>query len=302
MKIGFILPMGESPTIGRPPSYSEIHSLARQAEESGFDSVWVYDHLLYRFPDHDTMGVWECWSILSALAQATERVELGTLVMPVSWRNPALLAKMAATVDEVSNGRLILGLGTGFHQPEFEAFGYPYDHLASRFEEGIQIIRALLKDGKVDFQGEYFSAPKCEILPRGPRPEGPPILVASGGPRMLRLTAQYADAWNTAWVGGVSAIAERRANLEAACTEVGRDPKTLDMTVGVHCGYPVEGVEVDLEKVLTGTPEEVAAMFRAFEEAGVSHIICGALADVTYDYTTHVMTKIGEALRVYREG
>lgn len=301
MKIGFILPMGESSRIGRPPSYQEIRSLALQAEEAGFDSVWVYDHLLYRFPDHDSMGVWECWSMLAALADATERVEIGTLVMPVSWRNPALLAKMAATVDEISNGRLILGLGTGFHRPEFEAFGYPMDHLVSRFEEGIQIIRGLLKDGKVDFHGEYVSAPNCEILPRGPRPDGPPILVASAGARMLRLTAKYADAWNTAWVGNVEAIADRRAKLEEACAEVGRDPQTLDITVGVHCAWPFDGVEFDADKVLTGSPEEVAASLAAFEDAGVSHVICGALADVEHAYTSHVMANMGEALAILRQ-
>jgi alkanesulfonate monooxygenase SsuD/methylene tetrahydromethanopterin reductase-like flavin-dependent oxidoreductase (luciferase family) len=207
---------------------------------------------------------------------------------------------MAATVDEISNGRLILGLGTGFHQPEFEAFGYPFDHRADRFEEAMQIITALLRDGKVDFHGEYFSAPNCEIRPRGPRPEGPPILVASGGPRMLRLTAQYADAWNTAWFGPVEGIAERRANMEQACEEVGRDPKTLDVTIGVHVAYPIPGIEFDPAKVLSGTPEEVAAGLRAYEEAGVSHIICGALADVTYDYASYVMAQVGEALQVYR--
>jgi len=292
--------MGESPSLGRPPSYQEIRSLALQAEEAGFDSVCVYDHLLYRFPDHDTMGVWECWSMLAAVAEATERAEIGTLVMPVSWRNPALLAKMATTVDEISNGRLILGLGTGFHQPEFDAFGYPYDHLVSRFEEGIQVIRALLKEGKVDFQGEYVNAPNCEIRPRGPRPDGPPILVASHRPRMLRLTAQYADAWNTAWVGNVDAIAERRANMEQACAEVGRDPKTLDVTVGVNCAWPFEGVEFDADTVLTGSPQEISAGLEAFESAGVSHVICGALADVEYAYTSHVMEKMGEALAAWR--
>jgi probable F420-dependent oxidoreductase len=302
MKIGFILPLGESDRLGRPPSFAEIHALARQAEDAGLDSIWVYDHLLYRFPERETMGVWECWSMLSALAQATERVELGTLVMPVSWRNPALLAKMAATVDEISGGRLILGLGTGFHQPEFDAFGYPFDHLASRFEEGIQVIRGLLKDGKVDFQGEYVSAPDCELTPRGPRPEGPPILVASRGERMLRLTAQYADQWNTAWFGPVEDAAARRADMVRACEAVGRDPATLEVTIGVHVATPMEGIEFDPAKVLTGTPEEVAAGLRAYAESGVSHVICGALAGMEFDYVTRVIALVGEALEMYRAG
>jgi alkanesulfonate monooxygenase SsuD/methylene tetrahydromethanopterin reductase-like flavin-dependent oxidoreductase (luciferase family) len=300
VKVGFIIPLGESDRIGRTPSYDEIRSLALQAESAGFDSVWVYDHLLYRFPERDTMGVWECWSMLTALADATERVELGTLVMPVSWRNPALLAKMAATVEEISKGRLILGLGTGFHQPEFDAFGYPYDHLAGRFEEGMHIITSLLREGKVDFHGQYFSAPNCEITPRGPRPEGPPILVASNGERMLRLTAKYADAWNTAWFGPVADAAERRARFAKACEDVGRDPATIETTIGVHCAVPMDGVEFNPEKVLTGTPEEIAAGLKAYDESGVSHVICGALADMTYEYATQVIAKVGEALPVYR--
>lgn len=304
MKIGFILPLGESEETGRPPSYKEVHSLATQAEGAGLDSVWVYDHLLYRFPERETVGVWECWSMLSALAQATERVELGTLVMPVSWRNPALLAKMATTVDEVSNGRLILGLGTGFHQPEFDAFGYPFDHLVDRFEEGMEIITSLVRTGKVDFNGKYFDAPNGEIRPRGPREEGIPILVASRGPRMLRLTAKYADSWNTAWHGTVDGSAGRREDLERACAEVGRDPKSIEITAGVHVGFPkeIEQSGVNPDATLSGTPEEIAEAFRGYEKAGVSHIICGALANMTYDYTSRVMAVVSEAVEIYRAG
>jgi probable F420-dependent oxidoreductase len=297
MKVGFIIPMGEDGETGQSPRYADIRALSLQAEEAGFDSVWVYDHLLYRFPERETMGVWECWSVLSALAEATERVEIGTLVMPVSWRNPALLAKMATTVDEISNGRLILGLGTGVHEPEFEAFGYPHDHLASRFEEGIQVIRTLLKEGKVDFRGKYVSAPECEIRPRGPRPEGPPILVASNGERMLRLTAQYADMWNTAWFGPVEDAAERRERFERACREAGRDPATIETTIGVHCAVPFEGVEFDPAKALTGSPEEIAAGLRAYVASGVSHVICGALASMRPEYVSRVIANVGEALK-----
>ncbi len=302
MKIGFILPLGESTTLGRATTYQEIRSLALQAEEAGLDSIWVYDHLLYRFPERETMGVWECWSMLSALADATSRVEIGTLVMPVSWRNPALLAKMAATVDEISGGRLILGLGTGFHEPEFEAFGYPFDHRVDRFEEGIEIITSLVRTGKVDFDGEYFSAPDCEITPRGPRPEGIPIHVACRGPRMMRLTARYADGWNTAWFGPVDGIAETRAAFEAACREEDRDPKDVEVTVGVHVAEPraLPDAEFDPAKVLTGSASEIAGAFRAYEAAGVSHLICGAMADMTHEYTTQVMAKVGEAVREMR--
>ena len=305
MKIGFILPLGEDADLGRPPTWREIRALGVQAEAGGLDSVWTYDHLLYRFPgDTKTRGVHECWSILSALANATERVELGTLVMPTSWRNPALLAKMAVTVDEISGGRLILGLGTGFHQPEFDAFGYPFDHRVDRFEEALQIICPLLRNGEVDFHGTYVSAPNAELAPRGPRPEGIPVLIACRGPRMLDLTARYADAWNTAWFGVVAGSESQRAEMDAACVAADRDPASLTVTVGVHVATPAEAASsetlVDPNRLLTGTPAEIAAAFRDYEAAGVDHLICGALAHTTYDYTTQVIDLVTEALALYR--
>jgi probable F420-dependent oxidoreductase len=300
MKIGFILPLGEDGDLGRPPIWTEIRDLALQAEDAGFDSVWVYDHLLYRFPDREaTVGVHECWSILSALAGVTTSVELGTLVMPTSWRNPALLAKMAATVDAITGGRLILGLGTGFHQPEFDAFGYPFDHRVDRFEEELQIIAGLLRNGTVDHHGAYHTIPNGELAPAPARRI--PILVASRGPRMLRLTARHADAWNTAWFGEAAASAASRAGMEAACAEVGRDPSTLEVTVGVQIATPEEaGDAPDPARVLTGTPEEIAAGFRAYEEAGVGHLICGALAHTTFEYTRDVIALTAQALTLRR--
>ncbi len=151
MKIGIVLPFAEDPDAGGMPSYATIRERALLAEAAGFDSIWLYDHLLFRFPDQPTVGIWEIWTVLSALAEATERVEIGTVVLCVPFRNPAILAKMADTLDEVSGGRLILGLGAGWNQPEFDAFGIPFDHRAARFEEALQIITPLLREGRVDF-------------------------------------------------------------------------------------------------------------------------------------------------------
>lgn len=281
MKIGAILPLGEDAARRYQAGYAELRGLALQAEEAGLDSVWVYDHLLYRWPDMPgyTQGIWECWTILSALCEATRRVELGMLVMCVPWRNPALLAKMAVTADEVSGGRVILGLGAGWHQPEFEAFGVPFDHLASRFEEGLKIIGPLLRDGVVDFTGRFYSAPNGALVPRGPRPGKPEILVASRGERMLRLTAEHADQWNTAWLGNPTIYRERWANMQAACHAVGRDPATLTITVGVTVVFD-QLIDVperlnDPAKALIGTPEQIAEGFRAWEAEGVHHLICG---------------------------
>ena len=150
MKVGWTVMLADYLGQGRTPRYKEIRDMARRAEAAGFDSVWLYDHLLYRMDGRATIGIWECWTILSALAEATERVELGTLVACNSFRNPALLAKMAITLDEVSNGRFILGLGAGWNKAEHDAFGMPFDRLVGRFEEALQIIRPLLKEGRVD--------------------------------------------------------------------------------------------------------------------------------------------------------
>ncbi len=299
MKVGVVLPLGENPATGSAPGYREIRDLALQAEAAGFDSIWLFDHLLYRRPEQPTAGPWECWTILTALAEATERVELGTIVLCTAFRNPAVLAKMAATLDEVSRGRLILGLGAGWHQPEFDAFGIPFDHKAGRFEEALKIIVPLVKEGKVNFQGEYYNAPDCEIRPRGPRPAGPPVLAASFGPRMLRLTAQYADSWNSAWFGRPTGFVERRAALEAACAEVGRDPATLEMTAGVQVAFPEAGeVSAPLDnpdKILTGSAEEIAAGLRAYADLGVGHVICSPLPN-----NAAALPRFAEALQAYR--
>ncbi|HEX9371267.1 MAG TPA: LLM class flavin-dependent oxidoreductase [Roseiflexaceae bacterium] len=151
MKIGVVMPIAEDDERRATPGYAEIRGIALQCEAAAFDSIWVFDHLLFRFPDQPTAGIWEIWTILSALSEATARVQLGTLVMCVPFRNPALLAKMAGTLDEVSGGRLILGLGAGWHKPEFDAFGAPFDHRVERFEEALRIIVPLLRERRVDF-------------------------------------------------------------------------------------------------------------------------------------------------------
>src|SRR5436189_2727120 len=209
MKVGAVMPISEGELSGRTASYTELREIAQAAEAAGLDSIWVYDHLLFRSPGEPTTGIYEAWSVLAALAADTSGVEVGTIVLAIPFRNPAVLAKMAAAVDEISGGRLILGLGAGWHQPEFDAFGIPFDHKADRFEEALQIITPLLREGRVDFTGKYYSAPNCELRPRGPRPGGPEILVASFKPRMLKLTARYADSWNTAWLGLPTKLADR---------------------------------------------------------------------------------------------
>jgi alkanesulfonate monooxygenase SsuD/methylene tetrahydromethanopterin reductase-like flavin-dependent oxidoreductase (luciferase family) len=262
--------------------WHELRAFARRVEALGFDSLWIPDHLLFRWEGEAglTTGAWEGWSILAALAADTERIELGTLVLCTAFRNPALVAKMADTVDEISGGRLILGLGAGYHEPEFRAFGYPYDHRVSRFEEALTIITTLLREGQIDFAGSYSQARDCELRPRGPRPGGPPILVAGGvpaGPRMRHLGAEHADLWNDWLVWGRSwpdAVPPLRQRMDAACLAAGRDPASLQRTATIQVSFSGEeasNVPAE-EQPLVGTPEELAEAFRGFAREGISHL------------------------------
>ena len=224
MRVGIVLPIADEDDQGTVRSYASIREVALAAEAAGLDSAWVFDHLLFR-SGSETSGIHECWTILAAIAEATERVELGTLVMCTAFRNAALLAKMAAALDEVSAGRLILGIGAGWHDPEFEAFGYPTDHKVSRFEEALAIITGLIREGRADLDGRYMTARDAVLAPPA-RPDLP-ILVASKGPRMMELAARHADAWNAAWFGMPDErLARLRRDLAAACERVGRDPAT----------------------------------------------------------------------------
>jgi probable F420-dependent oxidoreductase len=298
MKIGVALIIADREELGRPFSYRETRDMAQRVEASGFDSIWLYDHLLYRPEGKPTVGIWECWTFLSALAEATQRVEIGTLVICNSFRNPALLAKMAITLDEVSQGRLILGIGAGWNKPEYEAFGYPFDHRVDRFEEALQIIRPLLKEGRADFQGKYYQARDCEIKPRGPRPEGPPLMIGCGGKRMLRLTAKYADLWNSGYFGEPGQFVQPRQELEEACQEVGRASTTLGVTAMLALHYAdLVPIKTNFDyPPLTGTPEEIAQAMLGYQKAGVQHIMFHLVP-----YSLPALARLEEALRVYKQ-
>lgn len=276
MKIGVQLP-----EIEREVRWPELRDMIMLIEDAGFDSIWVGDHLLYRGEQLGVAGPWECWTQLTAIAALTERVEFGPLVAATSFHNPAMLAKKAATIDEISGGRLILGLGAGWNRTEYEAFGFPYDHRVSRFEEAFTIIRTLLRDGSIDFKGTYYSARDCVILPRGPRPGGPPILIGSYGPRMLAITAPHMDAWNAwhAWFGndpeGLGPYFDR---VDSALRAAGRDPSNIEKTVAVlvqlsgGAGRMAGSFTRGEARPLVGEADEIAEGLSAFEGAGISHI------------------------------
>jgi alkanesulfonate monooxygenase SsuD/methylene tetrahydromethanopterin reductase-like flavin-dependent oxidoreductase (luciferase family) len=280
MKIGMVLNTVEGSLEGRTPTFRDLRAMAQVAEQVGLDSLWLEDHLLYRFPGQDERAPWEALTMLSALAAVTTRITLGTLVVCTSFRPPALLAKMADALDDVSGGRFILGLGAGWHRPEYETFGYPFDHLASRFEEALQIIVPLLREGHVDFQGHYYQVHNCVLRPRGPSATGPRILIGAHRPRMLQLVAQYADAWNTAWHTDTAIVKERHEPLAQACAALGRDPATLEITVGTEIRLNPREDDGSPERAISGSPEEIARRLQDFARAGVSHLIV-ALDSVT---------------------
>ena len=203
------------------------------------------------------------------------RIRLGSPVACTSFRSPARLPKMAQSLDEISAGRFILGLGAGWHEPEYAAFGFPFDHLTTRFEEALQIITPLLREGSVHFEGHYYQARHAVLLPRGPSPSGPPIWIGARGPRMLELTARYAHAWNLAsWSFSPDRIAQESLRMVEVCERMERDPATLDLTanVMVHLSSPGQQVTADDDEI-TGTPEEVAEALQGFAEVGIKHLV-----------------------------
>jgi len=275
VKIGVILPLGEDEELGAPRPYSRIRASALAAEANGLDSVWVYDHLLYHFEGKEPQGVWEGWTIASALAEATERVELGTLVLCTAFRNPAVTAKMAVTLDEVSQRRLILGIGAGWHPAEFDAFGLDFSHKVDQFEEAVEIIAPLVREGQVDFNGHYVSAPNCLMAPKPTRRI--PLLIAGKRPRMMSLVAKWADAYNTCWWGDAAGIETDRTGLRDACAAIGRDFDEITFTAGVTIWFddllgPPEEAPNPV-KVLSGTVEQIGMGLRGYCTAGVDHVI-----------------------------
>jgi probable F420-dependent oxidoreductase len=293
MKIGLMLPLGANETGG----FADLRAMALAAEDGGLDSVWGADHLIFR-DEGTTTGIHECWTVLTAVAAVTSRVTIGPLVLALPFRNPALTAKMAAELDEVSNGRLILGLGCGWHEPEFDAFGYPFDHRVSRFDEGLQVVLPLLRSGSVNFAGEYHRAIDAELSPRPIRDGGPPILIAGKQPRMLELVARHADQWNAAWYGlpeEAHELRERLANLSTALETAGRDPATLELTAGIFVAF--EGAGDDTPKrAIRGSTEEVASALAGYEELGISHLIAHV-----YPRTADAVSGLAEAAALARD-
>lgn len=255
--------------------------MARAAESAGFDSLWVGDHLLYDMPDGTVRGPWEAWTTLAGLAAVTERIELGPLVAATAFHAPAMLAKQAATVDAISGGRLLLGLGAGWNEREFAAFGLPYDHRVSRFEEAFTIIRALLREGHVNFNGKYHQAPDCTLDPPPVRPGGPPLILGSVGPRMLQIGLPHVDAWNIWWADygntpeGFAAVRKR---VDEAAEAAGRARGEVSATAAAliqlpgAVGRPTGDKQGRRISPVAGSPLDLAQHVAALAQSGAAQV------------------------------
>jgi alkanesulfonate monooxygenase SsuD/methylene tetrahydromethanopterin reductase-like flavin-dependent oxidoreductase (luciferase family) len=269
--------------------------MARAAEQVGFDSIWLGDHLLYRDDDAPERGPWEVWTLLAGLASATRRVTLGPLVACTAFHPPGLIAKMAATVDEISDGRLVLGLGAGWNQPEFQAFGLPYDHRVSRFEEAFGIIRRLVDGQHVTLAGRHHHVHDAVILPR--RARHIPLMIGSNGPRVLGITLPHVDWWNTWYTdygNTPDGFAVLNQTISVAAAAARRDPAAVRRSACVHVRLdagtrerPVEGDVPPIE----GDPARIASSLRHLAEAGADEAIL-----VVDPITEQSIRTLGESL------
>jgi len=275
-EIGVVLGTWRSTTDGATVPWTEIRDLALRAEAIGFDTVWSPDELLGRLvKDGPRFGFWDGIAIPAALAAATSRIKIGTWVISSLHRNPGITAKAAATIDEISGGRFILGLGAGHPGSGAHAFGLPEDHVYQRFEEALEIVVPLLRGRRADYEGTYHLARDLEQLPAGPRPNGIPIVLAGHGPKGYRHAARVADVWScyAEERSDVTELAPRVVDFEAACAEVGRDPSTIGRSAGVVVA-PLEAVGATgmFGTMIGGSADQIADAFRSFRTAGFTQL------------------------------
>jgi alkanesulfonate monooxygenase SsuD/methylene tetrahydromethanopterin reductase-like flavin-dependent oxidoreductase (luciferase family) len=274
MSLGLMLPVGEKSHFGETPRFSDMVEMATVARDVGFEAIWFADHFSFTDSDeNEVRGVWEAWTMMAAVAAAVPDVQIGALVACTGFRNPGVIAKMTEAIDEISGGKFILGLGAGWHEPEYQQYGFPFDYRVSRFEDAIRIIHPLLREGKADYQGRFFQANDAVNLPRGPRETGAPILIGSSGDRMLGLVAEFADAWNTVWHSDPAKVAALMPKIDAALDAVGRPRGSLIRTSGGN--FAMEGYMGRRPNPVEGDAKTMAARLGEFRALGLSHYVCG---------------------------
>ncbi len=277
MGIGFMIPVSDRSSFGGTPRFSDIKEMAQVAEAIGYDACWVADHFIMQLEVEGNVrrGMWEGWTTLAALAACTSKMTLGVFVTATSFRHPGLIAKMAENLDEISGGRFVLGIGAGWHKPEYDMLGLPFDYRVSRFEESIAIVSDMLRTGTSTYSGTYYQTDNATNAPRGPRAEtgGPPILIGTKSPRMLALTAKYADAWNTDWHKEASEVVPMIETLTEACIANGRDPETIVKTAGSNIKLPgYTGVRLN---PIEGDNDYIAGEIDKFRQLGLKHYVAG---------------------------
>ena len=277
LKIGVQLPEVE-----RRVPWPELIAMTQAAERVGFDSAWLGDHLIYDLPDGTPRGPWEVYTSVAALSAVTERLQLGTLVSSLGFHDPAMIAKMSATIDAISGGRFVLGVGSGWNEREYRAYGLPFDRRVDRFEEAFGLLRRLLAGETVTHSGTYYTLDRCVIDPPPTRPGGPVLMLGSNSPRMASIALPHVDSWNVWWSifgntpeGFAEVVADMRARTAAA----GRDPDEVEATACVYVQVP-GGVgrtmgDPSMARIapLRGSAQELAEQLAAFGAAGASHLM-----------------------------
>jgi len=290
LRVGIQLPEAE-----RRVPFAEYVAMARAAEESGFDSIWLGDHLLYGDQGRGERGPWEAWTLLAALAAVTDRVDLGPLVACAGFHPPGLIAKMASTIAEVSGGRFVLGLGAGWNEREYRAFGIPFDNRVSRFEESFAIVRGLLAGERVTLAGRYWQAEDAVLIPAPDH--APRLMVGSNGPRMLSITLPHVYAWNTWYTDGGNTpegFAALNERVSSGARDAGRDPSEIDRSVCALVVLDHSAAERPVTPEappVEGPPERIAAALRDFAEAGADEVIL-----VVSPITERSIRELGEAV------
>lgn len=296
-------------------TWKDLLNIWQHADSTGWDSAWVADHFMPNQPDN-TGPVFESWTMLAALAACTNSVRLGVLVTGNTYRHPAVVAKMAANVDIISNGRLILGMGGAWQRNEHEAYGIPYYTVGQRLrrlDEACQVILSLFKNTQSNFQGRYYQLQNAPLAPKTIQQPHPPLLIGGGGEQItLRIAARYANMWNI-W-GGPEALRRKIVVLEQRCEEIGRDPAEIEKSANAPLILSDDAEEVERaaagfgrgfrmtpeeakKNMLAGTADQIIERVHEYIEAGVDHIIIPVSRPYPVDMLDRFMAEVVSRFR-----
>jgi alkanesulfonate monooxygenase SsuD/methylene tetrahydromethanopterin reductase-like flavin-dependent oxidoreductase (luciferase family) len=291
MKIGVQLPEVE-----RVVRWPELRRMAVLAEQVGFDSLWLGDHYLYRRGGAVT-GPWEAWTSLAAIAAVTERIELGPFVASLTFHNPAVIAKFASTVDEVSGGRLVLGVGAGWNEVEYRAFGFPYEQRVRRFEESFHVVRRLLAGEELHLDGEFVQLDGCVLHPPSARVGGVPLMIGSTGPRMLDITVPHVQAWNawfTEYENRPELVDRALTPLRQACDRAGRDIGEIETSVALLLDLGSTSPRAHRLNPLSGSAAQIADAVVRLGAAGIDHVqlVLDPITEATIEQVAAVLALV----------